>query len=239
MNKEHFDTKFIDEIIADPANNYFSGVLEYSINYCSPNTMCDVGCGNGVFTGALKDHYDIDLIGIDGSNHALEKASSLNFDHLYFVNDLSNDELPVDSDSIDLVICKDVMEHLISPLHLSKEIFRITKPGGSSLIHVPNHFTVWGRLKFLFTNNIDTFSYFVNSPRYKYPHIRFFNINSLEEMIKLSGFTKIENISYFFTKVPFFHRFLPSSFSNYLSKLSTDNFSEGITILAKKPSSYV
>jgi SAM-dependent methyltransferase len=234
MVKEHFDNRFIDEIAVNIHDNYFTPVLDYSIKSSMPDVVCDIGCGNGVFTGAIKQNHQCKLIGIDANSHALSQASKLGFDQLFQTNDFSNDNLPIDSDSVDLVICKDVMEHLVDPLHLTQEIFRITKPGGFVLLHVPNHFPIWGRLKFLLTNNIDTFSYFSNTNRYDFPHIRFFTLASVEEMLKISGFTSMENISYFFTKPPVIHRFIPMLLIKKIASISTDNFSEGITLLAYK-----
>ncbi len=234
MKKEHFDNRFINEIDNNIHDNYFTPVLDYSMKSSVPDVVCDIGCGNGVFTGSIKNNYQCKVIGVDANSHALSQASKLDFDQLLQVNDFSNDILPIDSSSVDLVICKDVMEHLVDPLYLTQEIFRITKSGGSVLLHVPNHFPIWGRLKFLFTNNIDTFSYFSNTNRYNFPHIRFFTLASVEDMLKKSGFTSIENISFFFTRPPIIHRFIPISLIKKMAKMSTDNFSEGITVLASK-----
>jgi len=192
------------------------------------------GCGNGIFTGDLKRRIGCNLIGIDSNKYALEQASKFDFDKLIQVDDFTKDKLPVDNENVDFVICKDVLEHLIDPEFLTHEVFRILKPGGYFLVHVPNHFPIWGRLKFLFTNNIDTFSYFPSSNRYDFPHIRFFTLASLENMLKISGFVSTSNISYFFTKPPIIHRLMPMFLLKWLTKVSTDNFSEGLTILAKK-----
>jgi SAM-dependent methyltransferase len=232
--KEHFDKKYIDDIDGKIGDNYFSPVLDYVFNKIKVTNVCDIGCGNGIFSGSIKQNYQCKVIGVDANSYALSQASKLDFDQLLKTNDFSNDILPVDSGSVDLVICKDVMEHLVDPLHLTQEIFRITKSGGSVLLHVPNHFPIWGRLKFLFTNNIDTFSYFSNTNRYNFPHIRFFTLASVEDMLKKSGFTSIENISFFFTRPPVIHRFIPISLIKKMAKMSTDNFSEGITVLASK-----
>ena len=79
-----------------------------------------------------------------------------------FINDFSKDKLKIQDNFFDLIICKDVFEHLINPNHLVKEIHRILKPNGLLLSHVPNHFPLWGRLKFLIENNLDTFRIFPN-----------------------------------------------------------------------------
>jgi len=153
---------------------------------------------------------------------------------LIHVDDFTKDQLPIDDASVDFVICKDVFEHLIDPLFLVNEISRILKPGGYLLIHVPNHFPIIGRLKFLITNNIDTFSYFPGCSRHEFPHIRFFTLSSMKNLLDLSGFSIVDNMSFFFFKLPIFHRFIPIQIKKLLTRMSTDNFSEGITLLAQK-----
>ena len=75
----------------------------------------------------------------------------------------------------DLVISKDVLEHVLNPQYAFRQFWNKIRIGGYLLIHVPNHFPIYGRMKFLKSNNIDTFNYFPNHQRYNYPHIRFYN----------------------------------------------------------------
>jgi SAM-dependent methyltransferase len=232
--KEHFDNKYIDDIDEEIGNNYFSPVLGYVLDQIQVNDICDIGCGNGVFTGDLKQRINCNLIGVDSNEYALKQASSLGFDELIQVGDFTKDQLPIDDASVDFVICKDVLEHLIDPVFLTNEISRILKPGGYFLVHVPNHFPIWGRLKFLLTNNIDTFSYFPQSSRHDFPHIRFFTLSSMISLLKISGFKMAENLSFFFAQPPLLHRLMPIWFRKLITKISTDNFSEGVTILARK-----
>ena len=232
--KEHFDNKFIDDIKERVGDNYFSPVLDRTFNQIKVRSVCDIGCGNGVFTGDIKHRVDCRLIGIDSNKYALEQANKLDFDELIQVNDFTKDRLPIEDSSVDLVICKDVLEHLIDPLFLTNEIFRILKPGGHFLVHVPNHFPIISRLKFLLRNDIDTSSYFPDSDRYNYPHIRFFTLHSMEKMLDISGISVIENMSYLFFKFSIFQKFMPAKIIKLLTLMSTDNFSAGITLLAKK-----
>jgi len=233
--KEHFDNKFIDDINETLGDNYFSPILDWVFSQDRIKSVCDVGCGNGVFTGDIKQKFECDkLIGVDSNQYALEQASNLDFDEIIKVSDFTQDTIPIESSSFDLVICKDVLEHLIDPLFLTCEIARILKTDGYFLVHVPNHFPFWGRLKFLFKNDIDTFSYFPDSSRYDFPHIRFFTLASMEDLLNLSGFKVVKNISYFFAQPPLLHRIMSIRFRKFLTNLSTDNFSEGITLLARK-----
>ena len=232
--KEHFDNKFIDDIKETVGDNYFSPVLDRTFNQIKVRSVCDIGCGNGVFTGDIKYRVDCRLIGVDSNKYALEQANKLDFDELIQVDDFTKDRLPIEDSSVDLVICKDVLEHLIDPLFLMNEIFRILKPGGHFLVHVPNHFPIIGRLKFLIKNDLDTFSYFPSADRYDFPHIRFFTLHSMVKMLDISGISVIENMSYLFFKFSIFQKFLPAKIIKLLTLMSTDNFSEGITLLAKK-----
>ena len=52
------------------------------------------------------------------------------------------------------------LEHLVHPEFVLREAFGVLKKRGELLAHTPNHFTLHGRLKFLFKNEIDTYSYF-------------------------------------------------------------------------------
>ncbi len=232
--KEHFDNKFIDDIRDKVGDNYFSPVLERTFTQLKVRNICDIGCGNGVFSGDIKQKVDCNLIGIDSNKYALQQAEKLDFDELLHVDDFTKDRLPIEDSSIDLVICKDVLEHLIDPLFLTNEISRILKPGGHFLVHVPNHFPIISRLKFLISNDIDTSLYFPNADRYDFPHIRFFTLDSLVKMLDISGFLVIDNMSYLFFKFSIFQRFMPSKIKKMLTNISTDNFSAGITLLAKK-----
>ena len=232
--KEHFDNKFIDDIKERVGDNYFSTVLDRTFNQIKVRSVCDIGCGNGVFTGDIKQRVDCRLIGVDSNKYALEQADKLDIDELIQVDDFTKNRLPIEDSSVDLVICKDVLEHLIDPLFLTNEIFRILKPGGHFLVHVPNHFPIIGRLKFLIRNDIDTFSYFPSTDRYNFPHIRFFTLQSMVNMLALSGFSVIDNMSDFFFKFSIFQKFLPAKIKKLLTIVSTDNFSEGSALLAKK-----
>ncbi len=233
MNK-FFDNKYIDDINVNFQDNYFSPILDYCMKKYAPEYVCDIGCGNGNFSGFLKEKYNCKLIGIDGSKYALDKAKIFNYDQLILSGDFSSEKLQIKKNSVDFVICKDVLEHLINPRNLVKEIFKILKPGGILLSHVPNHFPLWGRLKFLLNNNIDTFNYFPGSNRYNFPHVRFFTYENMIKMYFEENIHILENLSFHFYKFPILDRFLTFRMKRVLCKISTDNFSEGITMLLRK-----
>jgi SAM-dependent methyltransferase len=94
--------------------------------------ILDVGCGTGTF-GRLRPHDGFEIFGVDRSPAAVavareyEDASEL---------DLERDDLPFEDDSFDAVVAKDILEHLTDPLRVTRECFRVLRPGGVLLASV-------------------------------------------------------------------------------------------------------
>lgn len=179
---------------------------------------------------------DINLIGVDGSEYGLDTALERGYNKTILVEDFCTSEIPIDDSSIDLVICKDLLEHLLDPVVVVSEISRLLKPRGVLFLHVPNHFSLKYRLKFLFTNNIDTQNYFPDSSVWNFPHIRFFSFEDIIEKFSGLGFSLIENYSGHFAsfisktdRVPFLNKF-----QVYLAQEFPSNFSNGFSVLLRK-----
>lgn len=232
---DYFPDRLIDEIKADPDNNYFTPVINEVLEHIQPRTICDIGCGNGVFSIQVKRLTTCHLTGVDGSEYALDQARELGFDVLHQVLDLSSERLPLENEAYDLVICKDVLEHLLNPEHLMGEMARIVKMRkGYALIHVPNHFPIVGRLKLLLTNNIDPFNYFPASNRWDFPHIRFFTMESLVELANKYGLNFFLDMSVKYFQMSKFSRLIPDNLKSFLVKRFPNEFTEGYTVLFQK-----
>lgn len=234
---EHFPDHYIDEIRGDPDDNYFTPVLnEVLENIGSLRDVCDVGCGNGVFSIAIRQKAACRLAGVDGSRHALDQAKIRGFDELHLIDDFSSSRLPFEDASFDLVLNKDVLEHLLHPDHLVGEIARIVRYGGYVLIHVPNHFPLVGRLRLLFRNTIDPFDYFPESNRWDFPHIRFFTMESLVSLCQRYGLEMICDMGFHFFSPGKLGRLLPMALKKRLCMLNPDAWTEGYTVLFRKVS---
>lgn len=232
---EHFSDKDIDAIEVDHLNNYFTPILLEVLKHIDkPQNVCDLGCGNGLFSAALKNWINCRLVGVDGSGYALKQAQRLSYDELILIGDFSADSLPFEDNTFDLVINKDVLEHLLHPEHLVLEIARVTRKGGQALIHVPNHFPISGRLKLLFTNTIDPFLYFPDARRWNFPHIRFFNQKDFLDLMLSVELKPVVNLCHHYHSFPKIGRLMSNRLKNCLSKENPDLFATGFTYLFRK-----
>ncbi len=237
MSKEqaHFPDRYIDEIRAETENNYFTPVLKEAFDVMPAlSSICDVGCGNGVFSAALKTWGNYRLAGVDGSAYALQQAKEEGFDELHLIEDFSSSRLPIEDDSFDFVLSKDVLEHVLHADHLVGELARIVRPDGYALIHVPNHFPIIGRLRLLFHNKLDTFDYFPDSHRWDFPHIRFFTMKDLCLLFEQYGFEVVSDMNCHFFIAGRLGRFIPAFLKRYLCANYPDAWVEGYTVLFRK-----
>lgn len=93
-------------------------------------TVLDVGCGAQPYRTLLP--ATIRYIGID-THDAWEKFGYAMPDTVYFTGDV----LPLEWSSVDLVLCAEVLEHVLEPVHFLSELNRCLKPDGRVVITVP------------------------------------------------------------------------------------------------------
>lgn len=180
------------------SENYMAPLFDEILERERPTALLDAGCGNGLFGRYFKEKTGCRLVGVDGSPYALEEARRSGYDEVHLCPDMSASPLPFPDASFDFVLCKDVLEHLLMPMHLLEELRRVLRPGGALLCHVPNHFTLPARVRFLFTNDIDTYDFFPSARAWDFPHIRFFTHEDFFEMCSQGGFIIERDLSLFF-----------------------------------------
>ena len=229
---EHFTNADVDRI----QNNYMVPLFEDILRKYRFYNVLDYGCGNGLFGLFFKEKLQCNLTGVDGSSYALKKASESGYDEAILINDFSKTDLPFGDGTFDFVICKDILEHLLNPFKVIQESHRVLIQNGQLLIHVPNHFTLIDRIKFLLTKDIDTQSYFPDANDWNFPHIRFFSFSELVDGIEHAGFDLIGNYSFHFARsFGVFHRLaFMKTFFRKLACWSPDNFSSGFSVLLRK-----
>ncbi len=100
--------------------------------------ILDVGCGTGANIEMLSQYGEAE--GVDVSDDALEFCRRKG---LKAQKGLA-ETLPFPDESFDLTTALDVIEHLDNDIAGLKEMFRVTKSGGYSLIFVPAFMWLWG-----------------------------------------------------------------------------------------------
>lgn len=103
------------------------------------DTVLDVGCGLGGnlrFCAELASRVigvDIDPERVRATQKMLLDAGFQNFE----IIEGDGDPLPLPSESIDKIICTEVIEHVDDPMVTLRELLRVGKPGALYLLSVP------------------------------------------------------------------------------------------------------
>lgn len=130
--------------------------------------ILDVGCGTGRLLGYFNDvnKYGID-ISVDMARMCRDNGIEACMGNVQ--------RLPYKTESMDIVLCTDVLEHVFDLHQTLAEIVRVTKPGGHIVLRVPQ--------------NEDLSPYLEPDYPFEYVHLRMFSKSSLriycEKVFKL------------------------------------------------------
>lgn len=144
--------------------------------------VLDVGCGDGLFAGRAC-RQGIQIIGVDHSSLAIEKAHADYPECEFKVCDFSEDGLPYAEKEFDVVMALDVLEHLLQPEGLLAEMTRVSKR--KIIIGVPNFSSLPARLQCLFGNVPE-------NNKSKKGHVYWFNYFILKKMLKDNNLKIVE-----------------------------------------------
>jgi SAM-dependent methyltransferase len=92
--------------------------------------VLDVGCGAQPYRPLLPAHAH--YVGIDTADAETDFGYELP-DTIHF----EGDNWPIESGSVDLVLCTETLEHVLQPAQLLHEAYRCLRPGGRLLLTVP------------------------------------------------------------------------------------------------------
>lgn len=163
--------------------------------------ILDLGCSEGSLTVSVgKTIGNTLLFGVDLDSTALSEAKKTGLNVV--CANLSH-ALPFKDDAFDIVISNQVIEHLPKTDKFIKEVYRVTKPAGYSIISTPN-LASWHNILFLvlgFQPPFCTVSdevYQLGSPlaslhgvkrsHVSHAHLRIFTALALRELCEYHGF---------------------------------------------------
>jgi 2-polyprenyl-3-methyl-5-hydroxy-6-metoxy-1,4-benzoquinol methylase len=96
-------------------------------------SLLDVGCGIGYLMDRARTEARCDVYGIDISGRAIGHILAKGMKGKV----CSVPPIPYPSDTFDVVTSTQLLEHSRKPLAIIREIFRVTRPGGTICISVP------------------------------------------------------------------------------------------------------
>ena len=159
-----------------PAKTLLSLVL-------SPNsTIIEVGCGCGEFAEIVlrESSNTVHYVGLDGSSANLALCKTLLSKHSFAMANFEN-RLPVGSETADILVSLEVIEHIATAESYLLELNRIIRPGGYLILSTPNAGFIGSRLNYLLRGEV----------LQEGIHLRFFNQEKLLTIAGSAGFNLI------------------------------------------------
>ena len=155
--------------------------------------LLDVGAADGLLSRHLTEHgWCVTAVEADSE---LAEAGAKHCDRM-IVADLDY-ALPDLGAPFDVVVCGDVLEHLVDPLRTLTALTHVLARGGRMVISVPNVAHLLIRLSLL----VGRFDYFDRGILDR-SHLRFFTERSLRQLIAAAGLVVVRQTA---TAVPIYH----------------------------------
>lgn len=144
--------------------------------------ILEIGCGEGATLLWVREQLKSSWVGgVELFKNAAEKAQA-NVDWVA-QGDIEAMELPFEENSLDLILCLDVLEHLWDPWTVVCRLSRLLKPGGTLLVSIPNvlHHSVV--LPLIFRGRFD----YCDEGVLDRTHLRFFTKSTAVELVGTGG----------------------------------------------------
>ena len=144
--------------------------------------ILDIGCGHGLIGKRLKEAGNIEVVGIEVNPAAAEEAKK-NLDKVYVV-DIETVKPDLGKEYFDCIIFGDVLEHLINPWQLIKDMKGFLRHEGYVIISLPN-ISHWSIVRGLLAGRWD----YKGEGTLDITHLRFFTLKTARKMLEEAGFT--------------------------------------------------
>ena len=147
--------------------------------------ILEVGAGHGAFTEKLyRDGHDMSACDLFPELFHLEGVECLKAD--------VTKELPYATDTFDVVLAVEVMEHIHDHQVFFRESARVLNNNGLLLFSTPNIVSLKSRIRFLFSGFFYAFKPLVHSQTDGLQHLSSLTIDQYENLALNSGFSKLE-----------------------------------------------
>lgn len=155
----------------------------------SPLRVLEIGCSEGHTLEWLKSTGVCSwTAGVEP--YAELRASPGSVDQFYKL-DIERVALDLPAASIDLILCLDVLEHLVNPWETVRTLDNLLKPGGLWIISIPNVRNYHVLFDLAFKGRFD----YAESGILDRTHLRFFTRKSAVELIECSGAKHVQTIT--------------------------------------------
>lgn len=141
----------------------------------SKDRIIELGSGNGEFAKKLME-FTPNVVALDGSTAHQNTGKEMGVDIQYCNFEVN---LPFDSNSFDVAVSLEVIEHIANAELFLSEIYRVIKPNAHLIISTPNVAHIGFRYKALLGE----------MPPLEGQHLRFWNIQGFISLLESSGFS--------------------------------------------------
>jgi len=152
----------------------------------------DVGFGSGVYFPVLSELYG-EVVGLDSQEFMVDHAESFTkqYPNLKIVaDDITNCKLP--SDSFDLIVCSEVVEHIANSQKAIQELYRLLKPKGILLLSTPQRWSfleLMARIAYLPVVIKLVQLIYPGQPLFDPGHINLMTEKEVTRQVEVAGFT--------------------------------------------------
>lgn len=146
----------------------------------SPRKILDIGCASGWFLSRLKHYFPkATCVGVDVYKEAIlygkKRYPYLRLHHA------DGHTLSFPNNSVDVIVCCEMLEHVENPKKVLLEIKRILSKDGIAVVEMDTGNVLFQIVWFCWTH--------LKHGVWKDAHIQTFNTKKLENIIKQNGFT--------------------------------------------------
>lgn len=157
-----------------------------SLKFQEGPTLLDIGCWDGITSSAYRRSCNASkLLGVEvfEEQAILAEQQGINVARI----DLEKGVFPWSENSVDIVVCNQVFEHLKDIFNPLDQISRVLKPGGILIISVPNLTSFHNRIMTLLGLQPSSIRIFG-------PHVRGFSKNEFQKYLLTGGIFTCEKV---------------------------------------------